>query len=68
MLTPSERISNLEAIVVKLKHDADELATFDELDAVVTQTFYNQRELESRIDALTNNIDIVKTIVSSDKE
>lgn len=64
MLTPSERIQNLEAAVVKLKHDADELATFDELDAVVRELFDEQYELTDRITALRNNIDIVREIIS----
>lgn len=64
MLTPSERISNIEAIVVKLTHDGNELATFDELDAVVREVFDYQYGLIDRITALENNIDIVRTIIS----
>jgi uncharacterized protein YhjY with autotransporter beta-barrel domain len=64
MLTPDERISNLEAIVVKLTNDTSDLATFDELDAVVTQLFDDQDALSQRILALGNNIDIVKQTIS----
>jgi len=65
MLTNDERIKNLEASVVKLKHDTDDLATDDELDAVVTQVFDKQEELASRIQTLKHNMALVKEILSS---
>lgn len=65
MLTPEQRISNLEASIVKITNDLKKnIATFDELDAVVTEVFDAQQALEDRILALKNNIDIVKDTIS----
>lgn len=64
MLTPDERMDNIEAIVVQMTNDYKDLATFDELDAIVEEVFDKQEELADRINSLKNNTDIVRTILS----
>jgi hypothetical protein len=65
MLSFDERISNVEALIVQTYNDYIQLATDDEISAVTTQIFSEGIEiLESRIEAIKNNLDIVERIIS----
>jgi hypothetical protein len=65
MLTFAERMNNIEALVVRIYNLAQDLATFDEADAVVTQIFDDIEGLEDRITALKNNINMIERILST---
>lgn len=65
MLTFNERMNNIEALTVRTYNLAQDLATFDEADTVVTQIFDNIEDLEERITALKNNINMIEKILST---
>ena len=65
MLTLEERLDNIESMLVQLVNDSKNLATDDELDAVVTQIFDTIDSLEDRVSALKNNLAIVKEILAA---
>ena len=67
MLTLEERLDNIDAGVVSIYHQLDELATFDELDAVVQQIFNDIEDLENRINAIRYNLDIVESTLSEEQ-
>lgn len=64
-LTPTERMDRVEVLLAKMKVDANKLRTEDELDAVVDTIFGELQDLENRITALENNLDIVETTIST---
>lgn len=65
MLDLEERLDNVEAGMVRIYHQQKELATFDELDAVVQQVFDEIKDLENRIIAIRNNMAIVEDTLSA---
>ena len=67
MLTLEERLDNIDAGVVSIYHQLDEVATFDELDAVVQQIFDDIEDLENRINAIRYNLDIVESTLSEEQ-
>jgi len=62
-ITFDERMTNIETLVVKIFNDFRKLRTEDELDAVVEQVFDELNDLENRIAALRNNLEMVKKII-----
>jgi len=66
MLSFDERMDNIESLTVKVYNDFNSLANDDEIDAVVMQIFDQGTQiLESRIEAIANNLDIVEHIIST---
>lgn len=64
-LTFENRMNNLEALAVKVSNDVNNLATDDELDAIVTQIFDDIiGDLTTRIAAAKNTLDIVERTIS----
>jgi hypothetical protein len=65
-LTFDERMDALEALMTRVANDASDLATDDEIDAVVTQIFDETiQDLRDRTTALKNNLDIVERTIST---
>jgi len=65
MLIINERISNFEANIVKIYHDIKELATDDEIDAVITQLFSDLNKLEDQITTLENNLTLIHDVLKT---
>jgi uncharacterized small protein (DUF1192 family) len=65
MLTFDERIENIEKGLVNINQTYLGLATFDELDAVIALVFDEIDDLQNRIVAVKNNIDIIEEIIST---
>ena len=63
-LTPQERMDRIRALLSRMTEETNKLRTFDELDAVVQEIFGEIQDLENRIVALENNLDIVEDTVS----
>ncbi len=60
-----ERIETIESLAVKVANDASKLRTDDELAAVRALIFDGIDDLENRIAALKNNLEMVSRIISS---
>jgi hypothetical protein len=65
MITSNKRIGNHEANVVQLYNQIKELATDDELDAVITQLFSKQEDLRDRITILEDNLTLVQDVLNT---
>ena len=61
MLDLEKRLRNIEALTVQQHNQASNLPDEDDLDAVVRDIFDEIRELNKRVDALINAVDIVDT-------
>ena len=64
-LTFDERMDRMEALTVKVYNDTIKLRTEKELDAVVDEIFDVLDDLENRLKALSNNLDIVEKTITT---
>ena len=64
-LTPTERMDRIQALLIKTEIEAKKLRSEDELDAVADNVFGELQDLENRIAALENNLDIVEMTIST---
>lgn len=64
-LTFDERMDTLESTIVAIYNKSLKLRTFDELDAVREEVFGKITDLENRIAAIKNNLEMVKDITNT---
>ena len=64
-LTLSERIERIKALIIKATIEVNQLRSEDELDAVVSNVFDELQDLENRVIALENNLDMVEMTIST---
>jgi len=62
-LTFDERMDRIDSLTVKVFNEAIKLRTEDELDEVIDLVFDELNDLENRITALKNNLNIVKKTI-----
>jgi len=64
-LTFDERMDRIEALTVKVFNNASQLRNDKELDAVTDQVFNELNDLENRLIALRNNLEMVKKTIAT---
>jgi archaellum component FlaC len=65
MLTFSERMDNLEAVLTLLANVYNALPTHDELDAAVTEIWDKLEDLNTEITVLENNTSLVSQTIAA---
>jgi hypothetical protein len=58
-------MDNIEALALVIYNLAQDLASFDELDAVVVQVFDDLDDLRDRVAAIKNNLNIIDKTLSA---
>ena len=66
MLTDESRLANLEAGIVDLYNEYEDLPTHEELTAVSDQIFDQIKDLEDRIVVIRNAVQIVSDIINTE--
>jgi len=66
-LTISERIEQSEKLLRKLHDELQEVATFEEREAVVNKVFDKIKELQDQIVAIRNNMEMVERTITTAK-
>jgi len=64
-ITLQERMDRIKALLIKTTNQVHKLRSEDELDTVVDIIFGELEDLENRIVALENNLDMVEMTISS---
>jgi hypothetical protein len=64
-LTFDERIDTVESLLVKNYNDSLKLRTDPELDAVREDIFNKLTDLENRVTAVKNNLEMVSKIINT---
>ena len=65
MLTFEERMNNIEAVLTLLANTYNELPTYAELDAAVSEIWDSLEDLTTEIKVLENNISLVSQTIAA---
>jgi hypothetical protein len=63
-ITPTNRMNEIETLINIVDNNVNELPTFDDLDTVVSQIFDDLTDIENRIKAIENILDMIERIIS----